>query len=270
MDKRASDTPKQDTEALTAIIVEDHEDSRSQLKTMLNGFPGVRVIGEAADGQQAVKLVRDVEPDLMFLDIHLPDMDGFNILEQLDHRPAVVFTTAHHQYALKAFDASGVDYLLKPICRDRLQKALDKVFQMNGRSPAPPLYDHIMTAVKSIMAEKTKKIRFSIQSGDRLLVISQAEVFYFKAEDRYLFLCTFDDFYFYKSSLKELEESLDPDAFVRINKSNIVPVDKILCLKKDYLGRYRVILKDKKQTVLKVSRGGLVRLKEKFDNFRGT
>ncbi len=255
---------------LTALIVEDHRDSLDQLKVLLDPFPNVEVVGEASTGQQAVRLVQGLQPDLLFLDIHLPDMDGFNILEQLSHRPAVVFTTAHHQYALKAFDANGVDYLLKPITPERLEKAVHKVLQMKAPAPAQPRepsYRHIMEAVKTIMAEKNKKIRFSIQHGDRVLVVSQEDVFYFKAEDRYLFLCTFDGSFFYQSSLKKLEDSLDPETFVRINKSNIVSLDKVLCLKKDYLGRCRVILKDKKQTALKVSRGGLVKLREKLDNF---
>lgn len=253
---------------LSAVIVEDLEDSLNQLKGLLNTFPQVRVIGEASDGEHAIRLVQDLRPDLLFLDIHLPGMDGFEILERLSHHPVVVFTTAHHGYALKAFDANGVDYLLKPIDRGRLEKALHKVFQMNAGTGGAVPYNHIMEAVKAVMAEKTKKIRFSIQAGDRLLVVSQEEVFYFKAEDRYLFLCTFDDSFFYKSSLKELEESLDPDAYIRINKSIIISIDKILCLKRDYLGRFCVVLKDKKQTVLKVSRGRLADLREKFDNFR--
>jgi len=246
---------------LDTVIVEDHPDCLIQLKALLPGFPGICLIGEAGDGKSAIELIQRSKPHLVFLDIHLPDMDGFQVLKHISHEPAVIFITAYHQYAVQAFEVNGVDYLLKPVSKERLERAINKVLQ---RSAAP--YDAVLKTVQTLLSQKTKKIRFSIKRGDQLLVILQDQVFYFKVEDRYLYLCTYDKAFIYNSTLRQLEQSLDPELFLRINKSQIASLDKIRCLKRDYMNRYRVILQDKNNTALKISRKYLQQLKEKLDN----
>jgi two-component system LytT family response regulator len=211
--------------------------------------------------QQALELICRSRPDLVFLDIHLPDMNGFQVLEKLPYEPAVIFTTAYDQYAVKAFEVNSVDYLLKPVAKERLETAIARVMNLKTVS-----YSQVLKTLESLMNRKSKHIRFSIQKADQLLVIPQEEVYYFEVKERYLYLCTYDSAFFYNATLKQLEESLDPDLFLRINKSNIVSLDKIRCLKKDYMNRYRVILKDKNSTKLKISRHCLKPLREKLDN----
>ena len=244
-----------------AVIVEDHPDSLKQLKVLLSQFPRVQLAGEASDGSSAIELICRCRPDLVFLDIHLPDMNGFQVLEKLPYEPAVIFTTAYDQYAVKAFEVNSIDYLLKPVAKERLETAIARVLDLKSVS-----FTHALKTLESLMSRKNKHIRFSIQKADQLLVIPQEEVYYFEVKERYLYLCTYDSAFFYNSTLKQLEESLDPELFLRINKSNIVSLDKIRCLKRDYMNRYRVILKDKNSTKLKISRHCLKPLKEKLDN----
>jgi two-component system LytT family response regulator len=246
---------------LKAVIVEDHPDSLKQLKVLLSQFPQIQLAGEANDGTSALELICRCRPDLVFLDIHLPDMNGFQVLEKLPYEPAIIFTTAYDQYAVKAFEVNSVDYLLKPVSKERLETAIARVMNLKTVS-----YTHVLKTLESLMYRKSKHIRFSIQKTDQLLVIPQEEVYFFEVKERYLYLCTYDSAFFYNATLKQLEESLDPDLFLRINKSNIVSLDKIRCLKRDYMNRYRLILKDKNSTKLKISRHCLKPLREKLDN----
>jgi two-component system, LytTR family, response regulator LytT len=246
---------------IKTVIVEDNPDSLSRLKSMLKEISFIHVLGEAGDGVSAVRMINRLLPDLIFLDIHLPDMDGFDVLTSITHDPAVIFATAFDQYALKAFDANGIDYILKPVGKERLLQAVEKVRRLTSKS-----YDQLLDMVNRIVSEKNKRIRFSISQGEQILVIPQEEVFYFRSEERYVFLCTYDNKYFYNSSLKKLEQSLDPDVFVRIDKSVIVSLDKIKCLKRDYLRGYKVVVGDKKNSSLKVSRNCLGKVREKLDN----
>lgn len=248
---------------LKTLIVEDHPDSLNQLKSLLGQFREIHIIGEARDGKSAIELIRRCNPHLVLLDIQLPDMDGFDVLKSIRHEqePAVIFITAYDKYAVQAFEFNGVDYLLKPVEKERLKKAIARIPNLKDIS-----YARVMEAVKYLMEHKPKKIRFTIRKGDRLLVFPQEEVFYFKVEDRYLYLGTYENTFFYNSTLKQLEESLEPDLFLRVNKSSIISLDKIRCLKRDYLNRYRVILTDRNNTAIKVSRNCLSKLKEKLNN----
>jgi DNA-binding LytR/AlgR family response regulator len=248
---------------LDAVIIEDNEDSLSGLKTVLKDFQQVRLVGEAINGREAIELIRENKPDLLFLDIHLPDMDGFEVLKNVDYCPAIIFTTAFDQYAIKAFEANGIDYLLKPIKKERLGIAIHRVISLKNTA------NHsLMEIIKHLLKEKNKKIRFSVQKEDQILIIPQEDVYYFKSEERYTFLCTFDKNYFYNSSLKELEQSLDQELFFRINRCYIVSLDKIVKLKKDYLKRYKVVLRNPPGTSLRVSRDRVLILKEKLNNYR--
>ncbi len=249
-------------DTITTLIVEDNPDACSHLKTLLKEFEEIKLLGEAGNGKKAIQFINRSRPDLIFLDIQLPDITGFDVLTALQHTPAVVFTTAFDQYALKAFDVNGIDYLLKPVQLERLRVTIERVVQLKLRPKS-----QLMEIVDQILKERNKRVRFSVHQGDQILIIPQEELIYFKSDDRYLFLCTWDKNYFYNSSLKDLEKSLAPDYFCRINKSSIVSIDKIERLKKDYLSGYKVIMKDKDKTSLKVSRSCLPKLKKKLDNF---
>ncbi len=248
------------TVKIKAVVVEDNIQSLNKLKSLLGYFDHIEVIGEARNGKTAIDIINTEKPDLIFLDIQLPGIDGFEVLKDIRHHPYVIFTTAHDQYAIKAFEANAVDYILKPIGKERLKIAVERVLKLNKR-----LDSNMMEVVEYIKKQKNRKIRFSIKKDDCILIIPQDDVYYFKAEERYVFLYTHDRRYFYNSSIKELSDSLDPDIFCRINRNYIVVLDKIVKLKKNYLREYTVILNDEHNTALKVSRNHLAALKKKLN-----
>lgn len=244
---------------IKAVIVEDEEPSLVTIKALLKDFSEIEIVGEAKTGRSAIKLINACKPDLMFLDIQLPGGDGFEVLRQVEHNPMVIFTTAYREHALEAFETNGIDYILKPITRDRLKKAIEKVKNLNKRfDPA------MLDTLKKLIDPHTRKTRFFIKEDDQILIIPQEEVIYFHSEDKYVFLNTYDKSYFYNASLKTLANTLDPDTFIRINKSYIISIDKMEKLKKFFNRSYNIILKDKKKTSLPVGRNFLPPLKQKL------
>lgn len=245
---------------IDALIVEDNIESLKELKSLLSNFNDIRVVGEAQNGAEATALIDDCQPDLVFLDIQLPGMDGFDVLNRITHHPMVIFVTAYHQYAVKAFEMNGIDYLLKPITKSRLTMAVERVMQRDKRFDP-----RIMEVLEYIAKKKQQEIHFSVKVGDQILIIPLEDVYYFKAEDKYTFLHTDNKRYFYNSTLKELEATLDTDIFCRINRSCIVSLNKIKKLKKGFINEYRAILCDTRNTALTISRNHCPQLKKKLN-----
>lgn len=227
---------------------------------MLKEFPDIRVIGEAMDGLTAVDMIEHLKPGLVLLDIHLPEATGFEVLARLSHRPKVIFITAYDQYAIKAFEENAVDYLLKPISRERLHKALQRVLQGESQIDGKAL-----ELIREMLQRDVYPTRFSVKLKEEILIIPSEEVYYFKAEDKYVFLCTVDREFFYDATLSELEKVLDPGKFMRIHKSYIIALGKVKKLKKWFLSDYLVELSDDRRTTLKIGRSYLPILKQKLD-----
>jgi DNA-binding LytR/AlgR family response regulator len=242
---------------ISALIVEDNLDSLNELKALLSEFDHIQLTGEARDGDAAVTLINSQKPDLLFLDIELPGLNGFEVLKNIDYTPMVIFVSAYDQYAVKAFEANGIDYILKPVSKERLHIAVDKVVKLNKTVNAD-----MMEILAYILKKKHQEKRFFVKQGDQILIIPQEDVFYFKAEEKYLFLHTDANRYFYDSTLKKLEASLDPSLFLRVNRGHIVSTQKILGLKKSLFGEYKAILNDSRHTPIKISKYYLPMLKK--------
>ncbi len=248
------------TNQIRTLIVEDNPHALANLVDLLLDIDNIAVIGKAADGKKAVELINEKRPDLVFLDIELPGMDGFEILKTVQYKPSTIFVTAHDVYAVKAFEANGIDYLLKPVSEERLRKAVNKVLRVNR-----PLTSDILRIVDETLNKKRNDERFAVKLKNQILIVPQEEVYYFNAEDKYVFLNTEDNSYFYNTTLKKLASTLDPKIFQRINKSNIVSLNKIVKLKKTLKRDYLVVLSDQKSTSIKVSRNYLTALKRGLD-----
>ena len=244
---------------MKTFVVEDEPHSLSRLKTLLSEIQEISIIGQADNGIQAVSEINKLRPELVFMDINLPGKNGFEVISALEYRPKIIFITAYQEYAIKAFEENAVDYLLKPISLERLQSAVNKVIQSNKT-----LEDNVIDIIKKYMNSEKYLTRFSIKLEDEILILNQQDVFYFKAEDKYVFLCTYDKEYYYDNTLKNLEELLDPSVFLRIHKSYIVSISKIERLKKWFLSEYSVELSDKTKSSLKVGRNFLPALKDKL------
>lgn len=245
---------------INALIIEDNKESSKELESLLKDFDNIRVVGEAQNGKEAITLINQCKPDLVFLDIQLPGVDGFGVLENIHHNPKIIFVTAYRQYAVKAFEVNGIDYLLKPVTRPRLEQAVKRIINSNKT-----LDKDIMEVLEYIKKKKHQEVLFSVKEGDQILVIPLEEVYYFKAEDQYTFLYTEEEKYFYNSTLKKLVTMLDEDIFCRINRSCIVALNKIKKLKKGFLNEYKVILGDARNTAIKISKNHYPELKKRLN-----
>ncbi len=246
--------------SLRAVIVDDEELARQLLKEYLREAGGVEVVAECANGFEAVKAVGELKPDLVFLDVQMPKLDGFEVLELIDSGTAVIFVTAYDQYAMRAFDANAVDYLLKPFSSDRFRKALDRVKQRLGS--AAPEKPRIQAPELSALARppEQRQERIVVKDGTKVHIIPMAKLDYVEAQDDYIALRSEKKNYLKQQTISSIETQLDPKKFVRIHRSYIVNLERIARIE-PYTKDSRVaVLTD--GTQLPVSRSGHAKLKE--------
>ncbi len=236
------------------VIAEDEPHSLERLKDLLKAFEKIQIVGEAVDGFDAIEKIESLKPDLVFLDIQMPGATGFEVLEKINQKPTIIFVTAYDSYAIKAFEAKALDYILKPTSKERLAQTVNRVLELRKHSTpgwAPGLIEDLKHAVMG----KSYLKRFAVKTGDEILIIAESDVFYFNADKKYNFLHTKSKRFFFEMTLKELEDSLDPEIFCRIHKSAIVSLDKIKKLKKWFHSELIVQLNDSEGTI---SRWGAV------------
>jgi two-component system LytT family response regulator len=244
---------------MRAILVDDEELARQVLREMIWDAGGVEVVAECANGFEAVKAIAELKPDLLFLDIQMPKLDGFEVLELVDDRTAaVIFVTAYDQFAMKAFDAHAVDYLLKPFAADRLKTALGKAKALLGSTDAHPFQ-----AVELAAAARPPGValeRVVVKDGTKVHIIPIAKLDYAEAQDDYVGLHSEGKTYLKQQTLASLETQLDPAKFVRTHRSYVVNLERIARIE-PYTKDSRVaVLQDGAQ--LPVSRAGHAKLKE--------
>jgi two-component system LytT family response regulator len=243
-------------EKISAVVVDDEELARRILCEYLADFPEITVAAECANGFEAVKTVNDLKPQLLFLDIQMPKLSGFEVLELIDHDPAIIFVTAYDAYALQAFEVHAVDYLLKPLKRDRLAEALDRARQrLNHRETS--------ASIPKLIAESRKRAspleRILVRDGSRVHVVATRKIDYLEAQDDYVCIKSEGKEYLKQESLSSLEENLDPGQFVRIHRSYILNLER--------LQKLELLTKDSRIAILSngvrlpVSKAGYARLK---------
>lgn len=242
------------------LIIDDEQLARKRLAHLLKPFDQVAIIGEAVNGQDGLEKIEKLQPDLVFLDIEMPVFNGFEMLAKLKHQPKVVFTTAYDQYAIKAFDEGSIDYLLKPIEKERLEKTLKRIGQAQVfAQPQLPLAD----LIKQLRLKKEIKT-LTVKIGDKILLIKLDSIIYIEAEDKYVFLHTADgkkhltDF-----TIGSLEEKL-PELFVRIHRSFIINADHIKEIRKSFNGAFVFVMINAENTRLTSSRSNSEMLRERF------
>ncbi|MEM7572940.1 MAG: LytTR family DNA-binding domain-containing protein [Bacteroidota bacterium] len=234
---------------MRTLIIEDSRLARAELRTLLSDFPKIEIVGEAEDGDAAIQLIGELQPDLLLLDIHLPGKNGFEILEELDEVPAVIFTTAFDEYAIRSFEYNAIDYLLKPIRNDRLAKALEKAGKQVERT--------------TIQQEQLGlDSRIFVKDGDRCWFVHLREVRLFESVGNYTRLYFGQEKPLVLKSLNYLETILDNQLFFRINRQQMVNLKEVGAIN-PYLGG-RLQLQLSNGEVLEVSRRQAARLKERY------
>ena len=246
--------PRAEPEPFRVVIVDDEPPARAVVREFLKAHPGVAVVAECSNGFEAVKAVSELSPDLMFLDIQMPKLNGFEVLELLGREVPVVFTTAYDEYALRAFDVHAVDYLLKPFSEERFAEALSRArARVAAREPSPDPGALVDESRKTHPLE-----RVLIRDGPRVHVLPVEKIDYVEAQDDYVCFKSDGRQYLKDQTMGALEASLDPNRFVRIHRSYLLNIERIARVELYAKDSRVAILRD--GTRLPVSRAGYARL----------
>ncbi len=227
---------------LSVLIVDDEPLAREGLRMLLAGDPHVAAISEAKNGREAVIAIRESRPDLVFLDVQMPEIDGFQVVQEVDpeRMPAVVFVTAHDQYAIRAFEINALDYLLKPVTAERFYQSLERA---KARLSAGDEIGRRMAALLEAMAAPSPYAkRLAVRSGTRTLFVPVDEIEWIQAAENYVELHCVAGCHLLQATMNTMEASLDPELFLRIHRSLIVKVGRIKELQPAGHGEYVVLL----------------------------
>lgn len=230
-----------------AIIIEDELLARQRLKYLIaDHLDTISLVGESDAGKTGIALANQMRPDVLFLDVHLPDMHGFDVLKSLDFQPMVIFTTAYADYAVQAFDVFSVDYLVKPFDAARFQKAIDKISKFQHLAPNPD-YERLAKLFFESQ-RKPKQTSLAVRSGQKFLLIDFEDIILLKADDKYVMVTTSNSkSYLCEKSLSTLEEILTDD-FIRVHRSVIINKTWIAEIHRYFKGRLMLVLDDKERT----------------------
>ena len=249
---------KQDEKKITALIVDDEDLARLVLRELIETHPELEVAAECANGFAAVKAVAEHKPDLIFLDVQMPKLSGFDVLELIGTETPVIFVTAYDQYAMRAFEVHAVDYLLKPVGRERFEAALERAKSRLGeKMPTPPELAAAARPPKQFLE------RIVVRDGTRVTLIPVGKLDYAEAQDDYVALASEGKKHLKQQTIAGLEACLDPDRFVRVHRSYIVNFERVARIEPYGRDSRLAILAD--GTRLPVSKTGFARLKILLD-----
>jgi two-component system, LytTR family, response regulator len=249
---------------IRTLIVDDEPLARERIRSLLEKQPNIDIVGECDNGVSALETIREQKPDLVFLDVQMPEMGGFEVLDNLKGgpMPAVIFCTAHDQFALQAFEVHALDYLLKPFDRERFEKALARATDSMKRKQTDDL-SHRLSALLSEVKPEARIDRIAIKSSGRVIFLRLDEIDWIEAADNYVSLHVGNEAHLHRETMNAMEDRLKGGKFMRISRSTIVNVDRIKELQPLFHGEYSVILRN--GTRLTLSRG----YREKLDDLLG-
>ncbi|MBT4498329.1 MAG: response regulator transcription factor [Gemmatimonadetes bacterium] len=240
------------------LLVDDEPLALQRMRRLLEAHAAtIEIIGDAEDGATAIEKINRLRPDLIFLDIQMPGFSGFEVVEKLVYPPWIIFCTAYDTYALEAFETHAIDYLVKPVAPQRLQKTIEKIQRLTAEEKGG-FQDQLQSLMSAM--QKTGPRRIQIRLGDRIRFLNVSDIFFFCAADKYVEACTYDQSYLLSQSLNQLESELPADDFVRIHRSALVNLNHVDEIIRWFGGTFRVRMSDKKKTELPVSRGSKSKL----------
>ena len=234
-------------------VIDDEAASRTLIKQYLSEYPNLIVVGEANNGVDAIKIINEFKPDLIFLDIQMPGLTGFEVLQHLEEIPQIIFSTAYDKYALQAFEVHAVDYLLKPYTRERFKHAIQRIRNEEHPNPIQPL-------AESLLINSTHyPERILVQIGQKLINIAVTDIVWIEADGDYARLITLNGKYLSNYGISILEAKLNPNSFIRVHRSSLINLKYIKEVQK-YPSNYDVIMQN--NDVVRVSRGYMDNLKK--------
>jgi two-component system LytT family response regulator len=243
---------------IRALIVDDEELGRAIVREHLAAHPDITLAGEAANGFDAVKVAGEVKPDLVFLDIQMPKLDGFEVLELLEGQPAVIFVTAFDQHALRAFDAHAVDYLLKPFAKERFDAAIEKAKAQLAAKQSPVTHAQSLKSAAHPLLD-----RIVVKDGPKVTLVPLDQLDYVKAQDDYVELRTGGRSLLKQQTLASLETQLPAERFIRIHRSYMLNLERLARVESDGKDSREAVLRDGSR--LPISKSGYTRLRELWE-----
>lgn len=237
------------------ILIDDEPLARQLIRALLKPYEQIEITEECGDGFEGFKAIQEHKPDLVFLDIQMPRVTGFEMLELLEEPPSVIFTTAFDEYALKAFEANAIDYLLKPVTKERMDKAMQKWLQTAPQRKMEPIQELLEGAVP-----EGYKNRIVVKDNGLIRIIPEQEIYYVEASDDYVKIFTKEGKYLKKSTLSHIEKTLDPKRFVRVHRSYLIPVEQLMRIEPYEKDSHIALLQGGAK--IPVSKNGLAKLKE--------
>jgi two-component system LytT family response regulator len=253
---------------MRTLVVDDEPLARERLRSLLQSEPDVEFLGECANGREAVEAIKNLKPDLLFLDVQMPVLDGLGVVEEIgaEQMPAVVFVTAYDRYALRAFEIHALDYLLKPFDRERFQQALRRARERVQQTRSADVSERLVALLEDGGRGGPKPAeRLVIKTGGRVFFVKTEDVDWIEAAGNYARVHVGTEAHLLRETMNALEERLDAEKFLRIHRSTIVNIERIQELQPWFHGDYVVILHD--GTQLTLSRGYRQKIQELFGNF---
>lgn len=240
---------------MKAIIIDDEKLARQVIEQHLKAFPDIEIITTCADGFEGLKAIQEHQPDLIFLDIQMPRITGFEMLELIDQKPFVIFTTAFDQYAIKAFEVNALDYLLKPFSKERFSAAIQRFYAEHTKKTD--------TETDLDLGETPESLkRVVVKTGNAIKIIPLSDILYFEAWDDHVKIHTTEGYFAKKKSMQYFESLLSQAGFIRIHRSYLVNSSHVNSIKPYTADTYRIVLRN--NTEISASRNGYARLKEKL------
>ncbi|HRD57090.1 MAG TPA: LytTR family transcriptional regulator DNA-binding domain-containing protein [Ferruginibacter sp.] len=241
---------------IKVILIDDEPLARSVVAEYLQQHPSLEIIQQCGDGFEGIKAIQQYQPDLVFLDIQMPKINGFEMLELLDNPPSIIFTTAFDEYAIKAFEANAIDYLLKPFSQERFNKAIDKWKEQQSKQ----LQNTTSLLLESVVQQPSQSNRIVVKTGNKIKIIQVPDVLFFEAADEYVKINTAEGYFLKKKTMQFFEQSLPADLFVRCHRSYILNISEVTRIEPYEKDNFVAILRSGVQ--VPVSRNGYIKLKE--------
>jgi two-component system LytT family response regulator len=239
---------------IRTLIVDDMMLARERIRMFLVNDPEIEIVGECADGDEVVEEIKNLKPDLVFLDVQMPGLDGFGVIEKIgiEQMPVVVFVTAYDEFAIKAFEVSALDYLLKPFEEEQLIRAVKRAKREVQKRQANDLNDHLRQLLATVKPEAKYLKRLIVKSGTQTILVQTEDIDWIGAAGNYLELHVGRETHLVRERISQMEQKLDPEKFARIHRSTIVNLDRVKTLKHLFNGDHLTILSD--DTKLNMSR----------------
>lgn len=240
-------------QTVTTVIVDDEHLARKRLVRLLDKVDEVELLATCKNGDEAIEAINDQKPTLIFLDIQMPGIGGFDILKQIgndDYYPNIIFVTAYDEYALRAFEIHALDYLLKPFDEDKFYQSLNRALDIIRQSNSQMLWEKLDSISKSIEDSQEYLSRIMIKNSDRIFFLPVDEIDWIESAGNYVRIHSGDENYLLRETMINMEEKLDPDTFFRVHRSTIVNLDKVKELEQWFHGDYQIIMRNGEKLTL--------------------